>query len=209
MEVLDAIRTRRSIRKFKPDPIPDEDVRRLIEAATLAPNAGNDQPWRFIAVSNRDVLARLKEIIIAKLDSFGEWPESAEYKVALRAAKGYSGFFADAPVTIVVLGEPYLSPVDEILAKRGWTRAEIEALRQSPGIQSVSAAIENLCLAAVSMGYGTCWMTAPCLAQHEIKEALGIEPPWEVVAFVPVGVPDYEPPSRPRKPVEEVLEFMK
>lgn len=209
MDLFEAIRSRRSIRKFKPDLIPDEDIRAMIEAATLAPNAGNSQMWRFLAVTNRDILAEIKEVILGKLDTFSQWPEAEPHRVGLRAAKGYSVFFAEAPVTIIVLCEPYVSAIDEVLEKRGWDRPAIDALRQKPDIQSIGAAIENLCLAAHAMGYGTCWMSAPCIAAPEIKELLKIEPPWEVIAFVPIGVPDYDPPARPRKPLDAVLEFVK
>ena len=209
MDLFEAIRSRRSIRKFKPDLIRDEDIRAIIEAATLAPNAGNSQMWKFLAVTNRDILAHLKEVIVGKLDSFSQWPEAEPHKVGLRAAKGWSTFFTEAPVTIIVLGEPYVSAIDEVLEKRGWDRPAIDALRQKPDIQSIGAAIENLCLAAHAMGYGTCWMSAPCIAGPEIRELLNIKPPWEVIAFVPVGVSDYDPPARPRKPLDEVLEFVK
>ena len=54
MEVLDAIRTRRSIRKYKSEPIPEEKLRTILEAARLAPSAANRQPWRFIVIQNKD-----------------------------------------------------------------------------------------------------------------------------------------------------------
>ena len=209
MDVFKAIAGRRSIRKFKPDPIPEADVRRIIELATLAPSASNKQMWKFLAVTDRKALEEMREAILRKLDLVSEWPESQPYLGRLRAAKGYSTFFVEAPVTIVVLGEPYRSAVDEILEKRGWERSAIDALRQKPDIQSLGAAMENLCLAAHAMGYGTCWMTAPCIAGPEIKDLLGIMPPWDVIAFLPLGIPEEEPPARPRKPLEEVLEFIR
>ena len=209
MDVLEAIRARRSIRKFKPDPVPEADIRRMIELATMAPSAGNAQMWKFIAVTNRKVLEEMRDAILHKLDMVCEWPEAQPYLDRLQATKGWSTFFDQAPVTIVVLGEPYRSAIEEVLEKRGWERSAIDALRQKPDIQSLGAAIENLCLAAHAMGYGTCWMTAPCIAGPEIKDLLGIETPWEVVALAPLGVPDYEPPARPRKPLEEVLEFIR
>lgn len=209
MDVFEAIAGRRSIRKFKPGPIPEADVRRIIELATLAPSASNKQMWKFLAVTDRKALEEMRDAILHKLDSVSEWPEAQPYLGRLRAAKGYSTFFAEAPVTIIVLGEPYRSAVDEILEKRGWERSAIDALRQKPDIQSLGAAMENLCLAAHAMGYGTCWMTAPCIAGPEIKDLLGIEPPWEVIAFLPLGIPDEEPPGKPRKPLEEVLEFIR
>ena len=209
MDVLEAISARRSIRKFKPDPIPEADIRRIIELAVMAPSAGNKQMWKFLAITNRKVMEEMRDAILRKIDYYIEWPEAQPYLGNLQATKGWSTFFVEAPVTIVVLGEPYRSAVEEILEKRGWERSAIDALRQKPDIQSLGAAMENLCLAAHAMGYGTCWMTAPCIAGPEIKDILGIEPPWEVIALLPLGIPDEEPPAKPRKPLEEVLEFIR
>ncbi|MCL6518733.1 MAG: nitroreductase family protein [Armatimonadetes bacterium] len=209
MDLFDAIRGRRSIRKFKPDSVLEEDMRRMIEAATLAPSAGNKQMWKFVAVLNKQVLKRMADAVRKKLDEFASLPEGNSYKDQLEAAKKWSAFFEEAPVTIVVLGERYRSTIDEIMEKRGASLLEIDELRQRPDIQSIGAAIQNLCLAAYAMGYGTCWMSAPCVAGSEIKEILGIRPPWEVIALVPVGIADELPAMRPRKPLEEVLEFIR
>ncbi len=209
MDLFDAIRGRRSIRKFKQDQVPEEDIRRMIEAATLAPSAGNKQMWKFIAVSNKQILKEMAEAVIKKLDDFASLPEGKPYRDSIEAAKKWSAFFCEAPVTIVVLGERYRSTIDEIMEKRGASLAEIDELRQRPDIQSIGAAIQNLCLSAYAMGYGTCWMSAPCIAGFEIKEILGVKPPWEVIALVPVGIPDESPAARPRKPLEEVLEFIR
>lgn len=62
-------------------------------------------------------------------------------------------------------------------------------MRPYPGLQSVSAAIQNLLLVAHSLGYGTCWMTGPLVAYRELEEILGVDAPWELVALVPLGVP--------------------
>jgi len=62
MNVLDAIKTRRSIRKYKPSVIPVEDLKEIIKAAQLAPSAGNKQPWRFVVVSDTETKRRLAEV---------------------------------------------------------------------------------------------------------------------------------------------------
>jgi nitroreductase len=62
MEVLEAIKTRRSIRKYKPGPIPEKDLKRILEAARLAPSAGNKQPWRFVVVRDPETKEKLGEI---------------------------------------------------------------------------------------------------------------------------------------------------
>lgn len=209
MDLFDAIRSRRSIRKYKPDPIPDEDIRKIIEAATLAPSASNKQMWRFLVVSNKDVLARMKDVIIARLEELGAGGDSDKDASRTKAARNYSTFFPEAGATIVVLGEPYHSDLDAILLAQGWTPEQIRELRQYPDLQSLGAAMQNICLAAHAMGYGTCWMTGPTIARPELEKALDVQAPWSIVALIPVGVPDYDPPARSRKPVDEVMEFVK
>ena len=86
MDVLEAIRTRRSIRTFSQKPIPDEKMKTILEAARLAPSAGNRQPWLFVVVKD------------------------LERKKALAKAAGYQMFIADAGVIIVALGDPEASP---------------------------------------------------------------------------------------------------
>lgn len=209
MDLFAAVRTRRSIRKFKPDPIPEDDIARIVQAAAEAPSAGNRQMWKFLVVTNRQIIERMREAVLRKLDEIASLPEAEGFREKLHQAKGYSTFFADAPVTIVVLGERYRSAVEEVLERAGVTQWEIDALRQRPDLQSIGGAIQTLCLAAHALGYGTCWMSAPCIAGKEIKEILAVEPRWEVVALVPLGVPDESPQARPRKPLQEVLEFVR
>ncbi|MHB0911969.1 MAG: nitroreductase family protein [Armatimonadota bacterium] len=209
MDVFEAIRTRRSVRRFKPDPVPEEDLRVIIGHAGCAPSAHNAQMWKFYAVTNRELLSEMKEAILARLDALLALPESEEFRGRLQSARIYSTFFAESPVTIAVFREPYAGPVDLILERRGASREEIDALRQRPDVQSVGAAVENLCLAAHAMGYGACWMTSPCIASREIERLMDVQPPWELAALLPIGIPDEEPTERPRKPLEEILEFIR
>lgn len=62
MNVLETIKTRRSVRKYKPEPIPDKDLKKILEAAQLAPSAGNKQPWKFIIVQDKEMKGKLAEV---------------------------------------------------------------------------------------------------------------------------------------------------
>ena len=110
MTFADAVEGRRSVRRFTGDPVPREDVREMISLATRAANAGNKQVWRFIAVDDRDLLHRMGETVAAKLDEIAAWPSLRGEAAKVRGMKGYSTFFAEAPLTVVVLGLPYISP---------------------------------------------------------------------------------------------------
>jgi nitroreductase len=207
MTFADAVEGRRSVRRFAGDPVPREDVREMISLATRAANAGNKQVWRFIAVEDRDLLHRMGEIVADKLDEIAAWPSLRGEAAKTRGMKGYSTFFAEAPVTIVVLGLPYISRGDELLLKAGYAAEERDRLRARPDLQSIGAAVQLLCTAAHTMGYGTCWMTAPVIAAPELEQLLGVEPPAQIVALVPLGRPAGPQRRSKRLPVDDVLEF--
>jgi nitroreductase len=207
MTFTDAVEGRRSVRRFTGDPVPREEVREMISLATRAANAGNKQMWRFVAVDDRELLRRMGETVAAKLDEIAAWPSLRDETAKVRGMKGYSTFFAAAPVTVVVLGLPYISRGDELLQKAGCAAEERDRRRARPDLQSIGAAVQLLCTAAHTMGYGACWMTAPVIAAPELEQLLGVEPPARIVALVPLGRPaDAHRRSR-RQPVDDVLEF--
>ena len=207
MEVMEAIRGRRSIREYENTPVPMEHIRLILEAARWAPSGYNQQPWKFIVLQDRDLKARMVEEVRAKLEEISQWP-SVKGK-ASRVKAMLPGFivFNQAPVAIAVLHSDYSAPMDEILKKRGLSFEERFNLRAAPGIQSVAAAIENMLLAATSLGYGTCYGTGCLIAREGLERVLGIKPPWRLIAIVPVGVPKKVPRAPKRKPLEEVSEI--
>jgi len=210
MGFVEAVEGRCSVRRFRPDPVPHDDVREMVRLATLAANAGNAQPWRFVAVDDRDTLERMRAAIRARLDEIAAWPEVAasgqagETRKVLRS----SSFFADAPLTVAVCTLPYSSTADRLLALHGVTHEEHDRLRQRPDLQSVGAAVQLLCTAAHALGYGSCWMSAPVIAAPTLEDVLGIEPPAQLVALVPIGLPAGRSRARGRRPVDDVLRFV-
>jgi len=208
MELMEAIRKRRSIRKFKEDKIPKEDIYEIIEAATLAPSAHNRQMWHFIAVSNEAILKKMGEAVVNEIEEVSSWPELDEgMRIKVRGMKAYSTFFVKAPLVFVVLVKPYHSMVDELSKLKGGSKGEIEFWHPRLEIQSVAAAVENMLLAAADKGYGACWMGGPLIAASALKEILKIEDPWQLMALVPLGIPDQEARPKVTKKIEEVLEF--
>ncbi len=87
----------------------------------------------------------------------------------------------------------------------GYSAEDIKRLGPSLGLQSVAAAVQNMLLAIHALGYGSCWMTGPTVAQDEFKILLGHGEGRFIVALLPVGEPEENPPSRSRKPLEEVF----
>jgi len=201
---------RHSVRRFKPDPVPRDDVREMVRLATLAANAGNAQVWRFVAVDDPAVLDELRGAIEERIHEIAHWPEveAAEQSRAAEGMRGYSTFFADAPLAVAVFGLPYESLADRLLALHGVPPDERDRLRQRPDLQSVGAALQLLITAAHDMGYGACWLTAPIIAAPRLEELLGVDEPARLVAIVAVGVPAGPPQGTKRLPLDEVLRFV-
>ena len=209
MDLFEAIAGRTSIRKFRDQPVRDGDMNRILDAGRLAPSANNAQPWSFLVIRDRDVLATMAAAVRAQVDRMIPHAESEKQAQRLEAYKSsFYTFFEKAPVVIAVFMEAYDTSVDRLLGRMGYTDADIARLRPNPGLQSVAAAIEHMLLAAHSLGYGSCWMTGPLIAQEAFEKVLGYGKEKFIAALLPVGVPDEAPSARPRRSLAEIARFL-
>lgn len=200
MDVRTAIEKRRSVRKFKTDPIPLADIKELVRRAGLAPSVNNSQPWQFIAVTNEKKIADIAQIVHRNVNTvFAE----AEKTNVTKTVDHFSTIFEKAPVVIFVAAEPYKAIADELIS-----HDRIDEMRQHPNIQSVGAAIENLLLSAVDMGYGACWLSGLMVARQELERMLGIQAPFELMAAVALGIADGEPGQRKKKSSADIFRLI-
>jgi nitroreductase len=182
MEVLEAIHTRRAVRHYRPDPVGREDILTVLDAANQAPSGLNRQPWEFLVVTGKKVL-EMGGSYRSTLDEYlSHWDKSPMRDFItrdefIRFAETYGG----APVVIVVLIHADDNP--------NFRKADLE---------SASAALENLLLAATALGLGTCWMTGPTRDEKTLRRILVIPEDREIVAVTPLGYPMMIPPSPPR-----------
>ena len=134
MELMEAIRTRRSIRSFENSAVPDAHLRRIIEAATWAPSGFNKQPWKFMVIRERAVIDQMAAEVRLKLEEIAKWPGARGNKKGIMAM--YNGFtvFKEAPVAIAVLTCEYIAPMDKILAKEKLSFEEKFRLRALLGL---------------------------------------------------------------------------
>ncbi|WP_338825803.1 nitroreductase family protein [Neomoorella thermoacetica] len=188
LELYEAIKTRRSIRKFKPDPVPREVITKILEMATWAPSGLNWQQWHFLVVTGpkKDEVARSYGRIV----EFGMPPagqRSPQQEGFLQWAKTLGG----APVVIVALSPAHGHP----------------ALRKM-NLESVAASFSHLLLAATSEGLGTCWMTGPLNNEAELRKVLAVPDDKEIVAITPLGYPAESPVAAPRKKLDEVVTWI-
>lgn len=196
------IRQRRSVRKFKPDPIPDAMLSGLVEAATCAPSASNRQPWRFMILTDCEIKRRLA----ARVE---EAIERAAADLSLLSPADFKSYsrnflhFAEAPAVILALCRS--TPVMAHLFREGSpTRAQLKVLEEDGAVMSVAMAVENMLLAATELGLGTCIMTGPLLAGEAFSEILSIPEGWKIACLVCAGFADESPDPAPRKTAAQV-----
>jgi len=201
MELKNAIELRSSVRNFLPEAISIDDIRELVRLAACAPSVNNYQPWRFYAITNKELLGKMADAVYFKIQEI----PSNESKVAQNVksqVEWYSTFFKNAPAVIAFSMETY----ETILEKGvGVSHDEINRQRNFPDLQSAGAAIQNLLLAAVDMGYGACWMSAPMIACSDLESMIGIENPYHLIAFVAIGKPVSQPKPREKRNIDEIF----
>ncbi|NGQ96903.1 nitroreductase [Brevibacillus sp. SYP-B805] len=175
MDVWQAIRTRRSIGKVKPDPVERHLIEQLLDAAVRAPDHFGSEPWRFFVITGegRRVLGNvLAEIVLEKAGDLAE-----EEKERLRRQQEARAL--RAPVVIAVAA----------------VLSEEPPIKRKEELAATHAAVQNMLLAAHGLGLGTIWRTGEPLYHPRMLEAFGLRPPAEMVALVYVGYPDMPPPS--------------
>jgi nitroreductase len=209
MDIFDAIHGRKSIRRFKPASVPDEDIRKILDAGRWAPSANNTQPWSFVVIRDRALLEKMAGAVRAMVDRMIPHAENEKQAQRLAAYKGtYYTFFEHAPVVVAICMDPYDTGTDQLLARMGYSMEQIRKLRPFPGLQSVAAAVQNMLLAIHALGYGSCWMTGPLVAQEEFSKLLNLDGERFVAALLPVGIPDEGGGARSRKPLAETTRII-
>lgn len=211
MNNLDFIYKRHSVRRFKDLSVPMIDIKEIIKAAIYAPSGKNAQNWHFVVIRNQNKIEELAKVIEMKNSQLADHMQNEEQKMKFKKFLKFSTVFRTAPVVILIYASKYEPTGLKELKEAGASNEEIEDLIQtSPGIQGVSAAIENMLLAAANMGYGTVWMTSANYAAKEITEFIGFNKEgYSLTAITPLGIPDGEiKNSPPRKPIEEVMDII-
>lgn len=204
---MEFINRRHSVRKFKDTSVPRQDLEMILEAATKAPSGKNQQNWHFIVVRNIGMIASIVSAVEKKNAQLAELIIDESKQRALKAQVAYHTVFRKAPALILLYAGPYHTVADDLEEAGLISPEELEEIRRpNPAIQNIAAAMENLQLAAASMGYGTCWMTGPTYAAKEVSSLVGFEKSgWYLAALTPIGIPADSVGKGPsRKPLSDV-----
>ena len=187
---------RRSVRAFRPDPVPRPAVEAMLEAAGWAPSPHGRQPWRFVVVESPERRARLAEAMgetwRAQLALDGQDPALID----LRYRKSHQRI-TGAPLVIIPC--LYLADLDV------YPDAERQAAETTMAIQSLGCAVQNLLLTAYARGLDAGWMCAPLFCPDTVRAALGLAETLTPHALLPVGYAASDPVRRPRRPLNELV----
>lgn len=191
--ILHTIMSRRSIRRYRPDPVPRETIETLLTAAIWSPSAHNRQPFRFCVVDNPAIKERLARAMGEQLRRDLEADGVSEDVIAADTGRSYARI-TSAPVVITLC----LSMMDmDIYPDQ--RRAHNEYVM---AVQSTAMAGQNLLLAAHDAGLGACWMCAPLFCPDVVKAALELPDDWQPQALITLGYPA-EAREKTRHPLEK------
>lgn len=211
---LEFASARRSIRKFEDKEIPAGDIEYFIKAAVTAPSGCNSQCWRFVAVTDKELINRMAEAVIRRMEEVletGKGTLDEQYTEKYIASKHKMvSFFKNAPVVIAVFMthlEYYDSAVTAALREKGMNYEDMMKFMSYPDVLSIGAAIQNLLLAVHEKGYGACWMNEPAVAASDLGEILGEPAGHKFMSLIPVGFPAYAPRGKVLKNFSEICEL--
>ena len=174
MELYETIARRRSVRKYKPDAVPEDVLERVLNAGRLAPSGMNRQPWRVVVVR-----------------------DGGQRRALAAAAAPANPFLAEAPVVLAHLG--FLAfpgaPAPDAITRGTWTWDMY--IRYN-----VAIAVAYVTLAAAAEGLGTCWLND--YREDEVRAALAVPPEYALVGLMTLGYAAAEPKAKPRLPLAEL-----
>jgi nitroreductase len=197
--VKEAIEKRRSIRRFKSDPIPDEHITELLNAARLAPSGCNAQPWRFKIVRDQETKGKLAQA--AYDQSF-----IAKAPVVFVCCADISSYINGTVSGIQDLGT--IGAVDDgivgILLKRAEQMKTMDIDQLGPRIAlNVAIAIEHIILRSIDFDLGSCWVRL--IDEQKVKDIFGWNDDRYVVALLPIGYPAEFPEERKRLQLKDIV----
>ena len=187
-ELYEAMSTLRAVRRLRSDPIPDDVLERVLQAACWAPTGGNTQPWKVVVVTDPERKAGLQAIYQAEWDPYvvqflkrvEGTRDEAQWKKVAAAGDRLAERLHEAPAILLFAANP---------AAMAITDAKLDRVSMVGG-GSVYPAVQNAMLACVAEGLGCTLTTLHCRREGEVKALLDIPDSWATVAMVPIGYPE-------------------
>jgi len=201
--LLESVKNRRSIRRFKPEPIPDEYVEKIIEVARWAPSGANSQPWEFIVIKEKELKDRIVALIKEQAEHARKMEltreEGKRMPTVERTAERPG--FQDAPVFIVLCGD--------VRTQEAYPLIAFYSHRDSNFVSSLANTFLYMHLAAASLGLGSQWVTSSDLplVQSQLKQLLGMPRELVIYDMIAIGYPAYKPNPRLLREKDEMVHY--
>lgn len=195
--MIPAIYDRRSIRKFLEKTISKEDMTDILQSGLKAPSSKNRQPWKYIVMQGKakeEMLNIFRQGIQREEHEDALLPQSRQH---IAAAKHTVHIMEEAPVILFVVNSLGKSILEDLTPE--------EHISEICNIQSVSASIQNMLLAATEKGIGSLWICDIFFAYAELSQRL--ESDGQLIAAIAFGYPDEFPEERPRKRIDDIVEW--
>jgi F420 biosynthesis protein FbiB-like protein len=196
--LLNFLQSRRSIRRYQPDPLPSETIEQILTAATWAPSAHNRQPWRFAVIAQDQTKHKLAAAMGSKLRvdlaADGLPPDLIEKD----ASRSYQRI-TNAPLLILL--SLTMADMDSYLD------AERQQNEYLMAVQSMAMAGQNLLLAAHALGLGACWLCAPLFSADVVRHTLDLPADWQPQALITIGYPA-ETRQKTRQPLHSRVVYV-
>ncbi|RPJ25499.1 MAG: nitroreductase family protein [Chloroflexi bacterium] len=193
------LQTRRSIRRFKPDPVSDSVIQNILSTATYAPSAHNRQPWRFVVITSFAVKIQLADAMAEDFERDllrdGMAPEKVQSQIKRSKER-----IASAPLAILLCLD--MTEMDSYPDEK---RQQAERMM---AIQSVAAAGLQLLLAAHAEGLGGVWVCSPLFAQETIQKVLDLSESWEPQGMFFIGYPDELPKNKELRDLQGLVKML-
>jgi nitroreductase len=209
MEFFDVVKKRRSIRKFKPNPLPKGALEQILDAARFAMSGANGQPWEFVVIRKKKMIAKIADLYVEygrKRDCAIEKTREMQYRHNM-----FKSFYpnlpgwTNAPVIIAVCGDirTYQATVLSAHFLRG------EGGPEATYFKNVGNATQLICLSAAALGLATQWVSTEIGWEPKVRELLDIPDDLMIHTMVPVGYGAYEPAPPYRRGLEEIVHYDK
>lgn len=182
-ELFAIMQSRRSIRRYQDRSVPDDSIRRLLDAAIWAPSAHNRQPWRFAVIVDPERRASLAQAMGQPFRTDLEAEGLAAEAVEQQLTRSYQRISQAPALILLFLSMTQMDQHSSLVRQQG---------ERILAIQSVALAAQNLILAAHAEGLGACWMCAPLFCPDVVRAELDLPADWEAQALITLGYPAQE-----------------
>ena len=207
-ELYDGLMTTRAMRRFTDEPVTDEEVERILAAAVQAPSGGNIQPYQFLVVTDAERRASIGAIYLRAYDRYEPavlalFPPMEDPDARRRHERNWAmsrhlaETIGSAPVMVLVL-----APRISMTVRDADGDMDVGSV-----LASVYPAVQNLVLAARSMGIGTCLTTVYRIHEAEVRAVCDIPDRYDVVALLPLGRPTGRWGVAPRRPARSLTSW--